>query len=496
MMMLESGGGQTTSRVASLASPPPFDIVITAFLALAGWHFGLARISDNSFFCHLATGRWILDHGIPRTDPFSFTAAGTPWVAESWMADLIYGALDRWFGPAALTTLNAATGAAIAALWYRIALRLARDRVYAFLITMLSLGASFTMWSHRPLLLGILAFLVLVWIVEIPDSATGRNPLLAIPPLIWIWANVHGSFTLAFVYLGLHCAGRWLDGAPPWSGRERRLIEAAVVGFALCFVNPYGVRLLIAPIHLLSHHVVLSNVAEWRPPAARSLQGAIYTLWVLIFVTAAIRGSTRITLRGFVVSVPFLIMGLWAERNIAIAPIASFPVVASAFVTPHDRADRGLPLNWVAIALALALGGLWTIRAWANPALDFHEYPAAAMDAVEAQGLLGRRLLTTDSWGDYVVLRYGPRQRIFMDDRYDLYPPAVAADLESLLIRQGDWPALVRKYDIDVVVWPRRDPSVNAIVREFGFKPRYEDEIAVVLARGLVSHASGDEGQR
>ncbi len=491
MMMVEMDG-RTTSRIAGLASSPRFDTVITIFLALAGWHFGLARISDNSFFCHLGTGQWILEHGIPRADPFSFTAAGTPWVAESWLADLLYAALDRWFGPAGLTAMNSAVGAAIAALWYRLALRLCRDRLRAFPITLFSLGASFTMWSPRPLLFGILAFLILVWIVEVPDSTAGRNPLFAIPPLIWVWANIHGSFVLAFAYLGLHCLGRWLDGARPWSGRERLLVGAIVAAFALCFVNPYGGRLLMAPIHLLTHHYVLSNVTEWRPPAARSVQGVIYMLWVLIFIGAAVGRFARIKPRGLVVSIPFLAMGFWAERNIAIAPIASFPVVARAFAAAHERADRRLALNWIAVLLALALGGLWTMRAWAEPALDFKEYPVAAMEAVESQGLLGRRLLTTDSWGDFVILRYGPRQRVFMDDRYDVYPASVAYDLESVLNGRGDWRRIVQKYDIDVVVWPSHDQSVRVIEQTRGFKQRYEDDVAVVLARGSGSNASGE----
>jgi len=484
--------GRKTSCVAKFASRPRFDTVITVFLALAGWHSGLAKISDNSFFCHLGTGQWILEHGIPRADPFSFTAAGTPWVAESWLADLLYGALDRWFGPAGVTTMNAAAGAAIAALWYRLALRLCRDRMRAFLITLFSLGASFTLWSPRPLLFGILAFLILVWIVEAPDSTVGRSPLFAIPPLIWVWANIHGSFMLAFVYLGLHCLGRWLDGARPWSARERQLVEATAAAFALCFVNPYGGRLLIAPLHLLTHHYVLSNVTEWRPPAARSVQGVIYLLWVLMFIGAAVTGFRRIKLRGLVVSIPFLVLGFWAERNIAIAPIASFPVVARALAATHERADRRLALNWMAVLLALALGGWWTMRAWTDAALDFKGYPVAAMKAVESQGLLGRRLLTTDSWGDYIILRYAPRQRVFMDDRYDVYPASVAGDLESLLSGHGDWLRIVQQYNIDVVVWPSHDPSVKVLEQAAGFKKGYEDETAVVLTRGLISHASGE----
>ena len=480
-----------TSRAALLASPPRFDTVITIFLALAGWHANLARISDNSFFCHLRIGRWILDHGIPHTEIFSFTAAGTPWVAESWLADLLYAVLDRWFGPAGVTTMNAAAGAAIAALWYRLALRLCRDRVRAFLITLFSLGASFTLWSPRPLLFGILAFLTLVWIVETADSAVGRNPLFAIPPLIWVWANIHGTFMLAFVYIGLHCLGRWLEGARPWSGRERQLVVAAVAAFAGCFVNPCGGRLLTAPLHLLAHHRILSNVVEWRPPAVRSVQGVFYMLWALMFIGAAVAGFRRIKPRELVVSLPFLVLGFWAERNIAIASVVSFPVAARALATTQERAALRVAFNWVAVAVAFALGGWWTMHAWAHPGLDFRSYPVSAMEAVESQGLLGRRLLTTDSWGDYVILRYGPRQRVFMDDRYDVYPASVAADLESLLKGHGDWLRIVQSYNIDVVVWPSSDPSVKVLLQAAGFKKSYEDGIAVVLLRGVASHPGG-----
>ncbi len=235
---------------------------------------------------------------------------------------------------------------------------------------------------------------------------------------------------------------------------------------------------------------MLSNVTEWRPPAARSAQGVIYALWVAIFIGVAC--FARIGLRGLVVSLPFLMLGLWAERNIAIAPIASFPIVARALASTHERADRRLALNWMAVLLALALGGLWTMRAWADAALDFKGYPVAAMEAVESQGLLGRRLLTTDSWGDYVILRYGPRQRVFMDDRYDVYPASVAGDLESVLNGHGDWLRIVQKYDIDVVVWPSHDRSVRVLEQAQAFKQRYEDGVAVVLARGAAPHASGE----
>src|SRR4029079_11163167 len=46
---------------------PGFDVLFTCVFALFGWGVGLERLSDNSFFWHLATGRLILDEGIPHS---------------------------------------------------------------------------------------------------------------------------------------------------------------------------------------------------------------------------------------------------------------------------------------------------------------------------------------------------------------------------------------------------------------------------------------------
>ena len=72
--------------------------VFTAFFGVFGWATGLAKLTDNSFFWHLRTGEYILDHGIPHHDVFSYTAPGTKWIAQSWLVELMYGVLSRSIG--------------------------------------------------------------------------------------------------------------------------------------------------------------------------------------------------------------------------------------------------------------------------------------------------------------------------------------------------------------------------------------------------------------
>src|SRR5215212_1594716 len=105
--------------------------IFTAFFGVFGWAIGLAKLSDNSFFWHLRTGEYILDHGIPRHDVFSYTAPGTKWIAQSWLAELAYATLYRSIGGVGIRLFVATVGAGIGILSYRLAPRLVRDRLVA-----------------------------------------------------------------------------------------------------------------------------------------------------------------------------------------------------------------------------------------------------------------------------------------------------------------------------------------------------------------------------
>ena len=55
---------------------PRVSTVVGGAFVVWGTAVGLIRLHDNSFLTHVATGRLILAHGVPTTDPYSFTAFG------------------------------------------------------------------------------------------------------------------------------------------------------------------------------------------------------------------------------------------------------------------------------------------------------------------------------------------------------------------------------------------------------------------------------------
>src|SRR5205085_12394954 len=104
-------------RSSRLRQPPSLAALIGGVVAFVSLLIGLGPLNDNSFLTHLATGRIMWEtHHIPHSDPYTFTAPGKSWVVQSWLASLLYGATDNWWGPAGLLLLMGVSAAAVGTL--------------------------------------------------------------------------------------------------------------------------------------------------------------------------------------------------------------------------------------------------------------------------------------------------------------------------------------------------------------------------------------------
>lgn len=477
----DAGGGDGPAWRPRLRLPSARTRSAVLWMALA-FMSGLDPLDDNSFLTHLRTGHWILDHGIPREDVYSYTASGTSWIAQSWLVEALYAVLDKVTGPTGILVLDGLVNAVLAYLAFGLADRLRGGGRTAHIV-LPTLTVSLHFWVERPLLFGVLAMLVLLWIVEVPDSWAGRRPLVSVPILMCLWVNVHGSFALGFTYIALHLIGRRLDGAAPWKGRERHLIQAAALGLAACFINPYGYRLLLFPVELLSRGDVLRNVQEWQSPDFRSTLGVTFAIWIAVFLAVLARAPGRASRRDLVVAVPFLLLGFWALRNIALAPLVGLPIAARLLGVRDEREARRGKTDLTIIAAVLTAVALFSSTTLSRPAFAFGEYPVRAMQAIEQHGLLGQRLFTTHTWNAYVIHAYWPRQKVFMDDRYDMYP--VAFTKEYMKVRDGgpEWRGMFDRYRVTVVMWETGTPLTELVSQDPGWRRIYRDRQATVFVK-------------
>ena len=432
---------------------PSLSVVAGAAVALAGLALGTTALGDNSFFTHLATGRLLLDHGIPKSDPYSFTAPGHPWVVQSWLPSLLYGLVDRSWGGHGLVLLRAVQTGVLAALVWRLT-RPAETLISRIVVVapVLFLGA--VLWTSRPLLFGLLLLAGCALLAE-----EERISPWWLVPIGWLWVNSHGSFPFGPLYFLCRVAGRALDRGA--TGRAARLFSFSVLGVVLGALSPLGPKLLVFPLHVLGQREVMSKIVEWRTP---NFSEPWYLAFLLELVLALVLLMRRPSWEDGIVAVVFGVAGCIALRNTVVASIVLVPILArGAAGIGAVRGDRRSGLALVACAAIALMGVVIVSNSFDRPAYNLSRYPVAELRWMGREGMLSRRVAAQDFVGNLRTLREGPRARVFMDDRYDMYPVRVSSDFLDLNEGVSESLAILDRYRIDVVLWERKKPLAGML---------------------------------
>jgi hypothetical protein len=425
---------------------PTIAAVCGLVVVVAGALIGAQPLRDNSFLTHLATGRLMLADGLPRVGPYSVTAAGEPWVVQSWLASLLYGSVDAIAGPIGLRMLMAATTALLAWLVWRLA-DPAVSVVPRLAIMAAVLGLGLATWAERPLLFGLIGVALVLFALE------GRIDHRWMVPLFWLWANVHGSFPLGLVVIVAWWIGTRWSGRP--DDRERRVFVWAGAGALAAAISPLGPRILAFPVQLLGRSATLSVIEEWQSPDFGTTEARLFLALVLAAVVVLARRPDR---RDAVMTALAIGLGLMASRNLAVAAIILVPVVARGVGSVGSlRMDQRSPVLRLAVPAIAVIGVLSLSVVLQRPSYALSPYPVRALAWLEAQDLVGQRqavVATRDYVGNLQTLLYGPDAGVFIDDRYDMYPTDLTDDYVNLVSGSG-WQAILDRHDVDVVLWDR-----------------------------------------
>jgi hypothetical protein len=445
---------------------------VGVLLVAVGALVSSAPLSDSSFFTHLATGRIIWDGGgFPHHDPYTFTAAGEPWVVQSWLASVLYAGLEDLLGLQAVRLLLAATGGAItAALWALT--RPAGTLTGRLLVALPALAVGLDGWSERPLLFGLACLGAALL------AAEGHLDPRWLLPVTWVWANVHGSWPLGVVALGLLALGRRLDGGDP--AVELRSLAWMAGGLALAIANPYGPRLLAFPIELLGRREALAELQEWQPPTFGRPSEQFFLLLVAVAVLALVK---RRSWRAALPLVVFVVAAATGARNVLPAALVLVPGAAWGLAGFGSiAADRPHRLAGRLAALGGVVGALTVLVAVTGEPLQEGAYPVAADRWLRDNGLspVDHRVVAREVVGNWWELRDGPTQHVFIDDRIEVVPLAVVLDHAALLDGDEGWQAILARYGAEAVLWEADAPLAAELADDPAWAIAYRDDRFVV----------------
>lgn len=445
------------------------------FIVLAGWVIGLRPLTDNSFFTHLATGRIILDSGaVPSTDPYSFTAHGTSWLVQSWLASWLYATVESLGGASGLRLLMGGTAAILTALAWRL------TRPAESVVARVALGAVFVavgagLWAERPLMLGLIALACVVLAVD-----GGLDPRWLVP-IGWVWVNVHGSFPLGIAYVAVVAVGTRLDGRTPT--QELRVLAWLAAGVALGAVGPLGPAVLVFPIELLQRQEILRNVIEWRAPTFDSLSQRMFLVQLGLSSLALVR---RPSYRDGLLVAVFGAAALLGVRNLPIASMVLLPLLASAAPSFGTlRSGDRMPFATTLAAVGLAAALLFGVVRLGQRDFELRAYPIDALAYLRGHGvdLSKHRLASKDTVGNLMEMLDGPRSEVFYDDRFDMFPDAVSQAHLSLVLGGPTLPSDLARYEVEMVLWERTSGTGQRLIVDPFWRVLYSDESWLIACK-------------
>lgn len=493
-----------------------------ALLAVAA---ALRRVWAVDYWWQLATGRWVAEHGWPAGDPFSFTAAGGPWIELRWLFCWVQYRAVEAFGPPGAVTLKIAL---VLAAFLFVALPVARRRNAVVVATIVSVAvlASTHRFMARPEWVSHAAFAFFVWVVDrARRDGEDRLPraLWALPALQVVWVNSHPLFVFGPLVCGLGAlAAGWEawrrrnapDGRARTRTRARRAGAIAAVGAACAaaaLLNPWGLDGALHPLLLFSEvrdSVFVGAISELRGPFEVGAPWSAlfwYKGLLVLGVLAALGNLRRLDLFWSLLAAAMFYLSALSVRSVPLFALAAIPWIADnvdrlRWTSPRDGRSWHPGLR-TAGALALLVFVLFRVHGFATDrfyvrqgdsnqfgwGLAEDRFPAEGVEALRAAGA-GPRVLAGLGESAY-LLAHG--FRVFADPRLEVYGEERFRRFLAVQTDPAALDAALAEYDLRAALVHPGSPAVGLLEARADWALVHLDPTAAVWLRQDAAAAAG-----
>lgn len=471
---------------------------------------------DSDLWWHLHSGQIMSETGRPLvTDMFSFTRGGETWINHSWLGQVIIYQLFRLAGWTGLSTWMGLTAALIAAIVWRMLPGGVFTRAGFVLLASVTCSP---LWTPRPQFFSLLFFAVLILFIKYLLKRQERVVWI-IPVFFIFWSNIHGGYMTGILFLVACSAGLLLD-AGHFPEPERRmkiqqsgtLILVTTAAFILTAVNPNGWRMWTIPFETIGVNLLRQFIQEWASPDFHAVEVWPFAAWLLLLLFSLGRAKKTVSYQELLPALFFILLAIYARRNIAVAVIASAGILTSSWLDTwsgiksaeyvpvwmkktfaYYQSHRGKDLtegqkkivNLVLVGL-LGLFSFFKLAAVTHPVLmdafETRYYPKKALDFLRSSPLKNNgNIFNAYNWGGYIAWKE-PDVPVFVDGRTDLYGDEILGQWVSVMQADNEWEIILEKWNITRVIIEPERPLVRA-AKMANWAEVYRDEQAVILDR-------------
>ncbi len=424
----------------------------------------IANLSAVDLAYQLRAGDQILSGGgIPVVDTWTFTAPGAPWVDQQWGAQVTLAAVFEVGGWTGLVILRAALIGVIFGLLFLVARRRGLDTRRAAWLTLAAFVVAAVALGLRPQLFGMALFALTLLLVT--DRRAHPRRLWLVPVVVAIWANVHGSFFLGPVVVGL----AWLEDLHDRSPAARRTIIVALASGVAACLTPIGPAVWAYAVGLSVNPLITQRITEWQPTSLRDVPGMLFFGSALLVAALLARRGRQTPWPTLVWLGVFFAIGTYAIRGVAWWPLAAVAAIAGLLVTTADRPgerperpERSDPplirrLNIVVVA-ALVVFGVALLPVWrpidpglGSPAGVVGHAPSGITAALRELARPGDRLLNPQPWGSWFEFAL-PDLPVAIDSRIEVFPVEVWEAYARVADGEDGWERQLEDWGVTIAV--------------------------------------------
>jgi len=442
---------------------------LVTYGAVFALFFVIAFISlDPDFGWHLTAGDYFLHHGFPATDIFTYTASNFPWVSHEWLND-IFVYLVHTAGSFPLL-------AVVFALLWTLAVWLVGRRQSTILIIIATL-ALLPFAGVRALTWSVLFLAVLIQLVK---YRKGKYTFL-LPLFFLLWANLHGSFVVGFIYLAYQA----------FVTRSLKLTIITVISVSATFINPYGYHVYGEILSTLMDSSLSSRIGEWQSFSLTAISIPYVMLW--IGVTAYGMGRSWRSWKEYVrIDILFFAASISHLRQLPLFVIISLPFTARGIAEiaaiipkqldrPRRRFIASMAITFAAIAI---ICGCFSYYGTTLHRED--KYPVQAVAYLQQQPCSGN-LYNSYNYGGYLIWKL-PSEKVYIDGRMPSWSYQGQKYMDNYLQFSTDTQyrnEQIKKYTISCAIVINNDKKLIKGLLGSGWRVVAKDNQSVLLLESV-----------
>lgn len=413
-------------------TPPHTPRTVSPAVALAlitGLYFipvvcAVRPVNDWDIWWHLRVGQWVAVHQqVTTTDPFSEYGAPRPWLAYSWLFEVLVWKLYEWYGLVGVVAYRVVLSVAVVVALHRVALRCEPRFLLSTLLANLAALTVQPLLNERPWLFTILFSTLTLEVVLDLRRGERRWTFWALPLVYVLWANIHIQFIYGFALLGLGVVAPLLDRRPMvyW----RSLLGVSVACALATLLNPYGVRVYEVVLEYATQGTPFRVVQELMALPFRAA-GDWIVLGVVLLSTFTLGRQQKLSSFEVLLLLMAVFLAFRARRDIWMVILAAL-VILPTLLPPHLATEPSFVVKpWhcalaavLALLLAFPIGWLRHLNEAELASVEAKQFPTGAVEHIVRRGYDGP-LYNDFNLGGYLIWKL-PQPRVAMDGRTNLH---------------------------------------------------------------------------